>query len=208
MWDKVIRSVTTRFNEFDDNVIKPKSSGKVGETEAEYNLKLRKYAEEKEKYEVYQTLLARDKELFQMRLDIFEMKRMFLEHYNQPQLVGQRPKYAPPPKVNIKMPAPIPKYQPPPKSPVDKLPPPTDGNRFPSAPMMGDVASPSSGDPFGKRKDRNNEIFRSIMNSKSQEGLNVLDDEGNPPLGDRDNDFELSGSWDDIPPTEFTGDEE
>ena len=65
--------------------------------------------------------------------------------------------------------------------------------------MMGDVASPSSGDPFGKRKDRNNEIFRSIMNSKSQEGLNVLDDEGNPPLGDRDDDFGLSGSWDDIP---------
>lgn len=206
----MIRSVIARFNVLDDNVIKPQSSNKVGESEAEYNLKLRKYAEEKEKYDVYQTLLARDKELFQMRLDIYELKRLFLEHYNQPQLVGQRPKYAPPPKVNIKMPAPVPKYQPPPKSPVAKSPPPTSG--FPSAPMMGDVASPP--DYYGRRKDRNNEIFRSIMNSKSQEGLNVLGDgnggEGNPPLGDdnEDDDFGLSGSWDDIPPTEFTGDEE
>ena len=191
-------------------MIKPQSNSKVGESEAEYNLKLRKYAEEKEKYEVYQTLLSRDKELFQMRLDIFELKRMFLEHYNQPQLIGQRPKYVPPPKVNIKMPAPVPKYEPPPRSPLAKSPPPTGGNRFPSAPIMGDVASPSD-DYFGKRKDRNNEIFRSIMNNKSQEGLDVLGDgngEGNPPLGDDDNESDsgLSGSWDNIPPTEFTGD--
>ena len=211
LWDKVIRSVLTRFSVLDDNVVKPQASAassKVGESEAEYYMKLKKYAGEKAKYEIYQTLLQRDKEIFQMRLDIFELKRMFLEHYAHPELIGQRPKYTHPPKVNIRMPTPVPTYQPPPQSPLQKSPAPT-GAGIPSAPTRGWVGSPPD-DYFGHRRDRNNEIFRSIMNSKSQEGMDVLGDggeNGNPPLDDDDEDaeFGLSGSWENIPPTECSG---
>lgn len=213
LWSKVIRSVVTRFNELDD-AIKPECTSKASEYEAEYQQQIRKYAEDKENYDVYQTLMHRDKELYQIRLDIFELKRMFLEHYGRPELIGPRPTYIKPPKVNLQMPTPLPKYQPPPKSPLKQTPPPSTSSFFPtpSAPPattpMGSVASPP--DHFGRRKDRNNEIFRSIMNSKSQEGLNVLGEEGikKEPDFEDESEIDLSGSWENIPPTEFSGETE
>lgn len=191
LWDKVIRTIILRFDQLTD-AIKPPTKKKTSDAELEYIKKLKKYAQEKEEFDIYHTLLNRDKEIFQMRLDIYDLKRSLLEHFGQTQLLGDRPRYIPPPKVNVKMPAPVPKYIPPPPP------------KSPTRPTMmmggigGSVASPSN-EFFGKHG--NNEIFRTIMASKSQEGLDVLQDEG-------DDYSDLSDGWDNIPPTEYTGDDD
>jgi len=192
LWDKVIRTILMRFDKLTD-AIKPPTKKATPDAEVEYMKKLKKYAQEKEEFEIYHTLLNRDKEIFQMRLDIYDLKRSLLEHFGQTQLLGDRPRYIPPPKVNVKMPAPVPKYVPPPPP------------KSPTRPTMmgggsGPVTSPTSDYSFGKRG--NNEIFRTIMASKSQEGLNVLQDEG-----EGDDYSDLSDGWDNIPPTEYTGDD-
>ena len=189
LWDKVIRTIILRFDQLMD-AIKPPAKKTMPDAEAEYMKKLKKYAQEKEEYEIYHTLLNRDKEIFQMRLDIYDLKRSLLEHFGQTQLLGDRPRYIPPPTVNVKMPVPVPKYvPPPPKSP-----------KRPD--MMGGSMSASTPNEFFGHKQSNNEIFRTIMASKSQEGLNVLqgEDEG-------DDYSDLSDGWDNIPPTEYTGDD-
>lgn len=158
----------------------PSTTKAVDDHEEAYRKLEWKYREEKETYDLYQILMARDKELYRLRLDIYEMTRALLENFGEERLIPPKPKYIPPPEVNIKPPAPLPKYVPPPPPPVNNP-----------------VAGPSEEDtPFRNR--RSNEIFRSIMDSKSVEGIDELQDENNALL--------LSGSWEDIPPTEFSGD--
>eukprot|EP00111_Clytia_hemisphaerica_P011884 TCONS_00034914-protein len=192
LWDKVIRSVHLRFDQLADYV--KSTANPKSDCEIEHMKKVRKYEQDKEMFDVYQILMQRDKELHQMRLDIFELKRMFLEYYGHPEMIGNRPHYKPPPKCSIQMPTPVPKYQPPAPQPKQNPLPPSS-----SRPGSSGVGQHPQNDSFSKR--RNNEIFRSIMESKSQEGLNVLADGDDPNL---DDDFDLSGSWENIPPTEFS----
>lgn len=199
LWDKVIRAVHLRFDLLSDAFKPPAPKSAVPDPKSECMVALKKYNKEMENYQIYQTLLRRDKEIFQIRLDLYELKRALLEHFGQMELLTSKPKYVPPPKLNIKMPTQLPKYaQPPPKPNLATF----YISRNQSASSLGD-------DSVGKR--RNNEIFRNIMEHKSQEGLDVLNNDNVVDFddeGSEEDDVLLSGSWENIPPTEFSEDQD
>ena len=102
-WEKVVRSVCLRLNFFSDFL---KGYFNIGNkitaiTRSQADLD-REYSEELEYYRLFETLFQRDKELFEMKCILYELKCTVLSIIGEPHPVP--PKYTPFPDINFKPP--------------------------------------------------------------------------------------------------------
>lgn len=107
-WDRTIRIVLTKFTKLNDFLRQKFDLGgqKANKVPDQNELAQQKFREEQETFQLYQILLARDKELHQLVLDIHEMKAMILTYFGEGHSIPPRPMYKALPYTNIRQPHP------------------------------------------------------------------------------------------------------
>lgn len=105
-WLRTVRIVATRLNELADFVHNKILKQNAESMNVEKQLK-DKYEKDKQIYNLYQGLIARDKDLHTLQLDVYELKCTVLKVINGENApLPSRPKYKPLPDLDIVEPSP------------------------------------------------------------------------------------------------------
>jgi len=149
LWDKTIRNILGRFDLLGDflkekfNIGAASGSGAAKNAPLE-NISRKHHREQQETYDLYQKLLTRDRELFKITCDVYELKCALLTYFGDQ--LPPPPKYIPPPTLDI---------HPPPKQ------------QF--FPQQQQKKQPKRKIPKNQQQTKNNDIFRTIMENKAEE---------------------------------------
>ena len=103
---RTIRAVLARLNRCKEFILDRFLNNK-SQTTTTNNIQQQmqqKYRDEMEIYDLYQGLLSRDKILYDLRLDIYELKCAFIQFVDGKQPIPSKPKYYPLPKLDIHLP--------------------------------------------------------------------------------------------------------
>lgn len=105
--EKTIRTITTRLNKFKEFILdKFSNTDKKTKTgvNSVHNEMLKKYTEDKTRFDLYQGLLERHKVLYAIKLDLHELKCFALRLMDYQNPMPVKPKFSPLPVLDIKQP--------------------------------------------------------------------------------------------------------
>lgn len=157
MWDKVVRTVLLRFEQLNDYVKEKFNLGGAATRSkvVDHTVMQKKLREVQDTYNVYQGLLGRDKEIYELMCDIHDLKCAALMYLGEGKSLPPKPRYVPPPVLDIR---------PPSQELIDGANPVIQARKM--------------------QKQMDNDLFRSIMDRKAGDNVEDLQDYDDEPERD------------------------